>query len=301
MRSWRSSSRRSRTGSRELASGLVLGVVLGLALATSGGPRAQADPITDRELETRRNQVFEDPSLQTELPGWKGSAAEERSSSGRRADGSGAPGSSQGRDWEVPNPISPALLGGVGQILGWALLVGGGVVLVVLLAWLVSQLFEGLGKRRARPRGSEDEGGDEGDAAREDPWLGGAPRDRDLDRLLQAGDYGAAVHLLLLRAVRRLIRHGGRRIPVGRTSREVLATAGLETTSRESLRELVLAVERYLFGGRRLAREDYERCRDAFQRLESSLEGGSDPTAPTAPMAQPADPTDAASLAEAPS
>jgi|GEM_PF-5745203 len=253
------------------------GFTVALALAgtltpvASGPALLHADPLPDRELELRRDRVLDDPTLQTELPGWEEAGVQGGHDRDPERRTQSAAREGRDRDWRLPNLPAAALLGTVGEIFQWALLALGGVALVVLLAWLALQLLPGSRGSRARRRldGSEDDSPeDAGDGAFGDRSL----LDSDLDTLLREGEYGAAVHLLLLRAVRLLSRRRGR-IPAGHTSREVLAASRLEPAAQGALGELVAAVERSLFGGRRLEREDFQRCQDAFGRLRSGLEG----------------------------
>jgi hypothetical protein len=232
---------------------LALGGLLALALASP----LTAAPLPDREIRASRDRVLEDPGLQTELPGFEDLGRANGTASSRTSRREG--------DWRLPDRRSPAALASVAHLFQWVLLALGAVALVMLLVWLFQQL---VGDRwtRATPRGvaaSDDPGAEE-----EAP---GAPAEGDLETLVRRGDYGAAIHLLLLRAVERLSGRG-RRIAAGHTSREVLsASSDLPPPAHGALGELVAAVERYLFGGRDPGPADFERCRDAYGTLERAL------------------------------
>lgn len=239
---------------RSPASSLVPMVLLFLGLAAP----LTAAPIPAREVEARRDRVFEDPSLQTELPGWE---IEGRGGSGTRR-------SRPARDWRVPEPPSPAVLVSAGRLFQWLLLALAAVALVMLVIWLTRELVRK--RRRSTPRVARDDDPTEPDGAR---GATGSPRDDDLETRVRRGEYGAAIHLLLLRALERLAGRG-RRIPAGRTSREVLSSCGdLAPSAHGALAELVAAVESYLFGGREPGRGDFERCRHAFGVVERALSG----------------------------
>lgn len=230
----------------------VLGILLAVGLAS---PLAAA-PTPDREVEARREQVFEDSSLQTELPGWDELGGKGVSRTRR---------SRPRREWRVPDPPAPLAFASVGVLLQWVLLALGAVALAMVLVWLTRELFRS--RRRATPREvtAANDPSEPDEAAREPAAEG------DLEALVRRGEYGAAIHLLLLETLDRLSGRG-RRIPAGRTSREVLsASADLAPPAHGALGELVAAVERYLFGGREPAREDFERCRRAFGVVERAL------------------------------
>lgn len=241
-----------------------VGAVLVLAAALAGlvSPVLAAEPVSDPEIAARRQQVFENESLQVDLPGYERFCRKERSAGVDSRPTELRPGERQ-REFRPP-PIAPAALGAATQIFQWALLALGAVVLVLVLVWLIQQLIASTGQRRT-PQVTVTEKAPEADA----PVREGA--DEDLDLLVHRGDYGAAIHLLLLRAVRLLGRRGSRRIAAGHTSREVLASTDLEPPARGALGELVAAVERFLFGGRELDADDFSRCREAFGVVERSL------------------------------
>jgi hypothetical protein len=102
----------------------------------------------------------------------------------------------------------------------------------------------------------------------DDPYpsrAGGKGAARSWQDLAAQTRYSDAVHCLLLEALQRLdlAARQGRAL----TSREVLQRAALNPERRAALEELILTVERSLFGGADLQAEDYERCLGAFQRF----------------------------------
>lgn len=263
---------------------LARGLALGLALLTAlGAAEVAAGQTAADEVRARRDRVLADPSLQTELPpgpdhrGVSGSGdADGRSRDGRERPGSTASRGERDRDWRVPDapaPSSPASSGpslgaSAARILGWSLVILGGVAVLILLLLLGRRVW---GSRRSEPRAARLPVPEE-----DSPSPAALPGPDEVDRLAQRGEYGAAIHLLLLQAVALVTERTGRRFPPGHTSRQVLATAGLQSPLRSALGVLVRAVERHLFGGRKSGATDFERCRDAFDTLTGGLvpEGG---------------------------
>ncbi len=85
--------------------------------------------------------------------------------------------------------------------------------------------------------------------------------------LAAAGRYGEAVHLLLRWALARLEQRSGGALPESFTSREILRRSRIAAGDRPCLERLVRTVERSWFGGLPVAREEYELCVVAWERL----------------------------------
>lgn len=157
----------------------------------------------------------------------------------------------------------------VAQVLRWLLYAVLAAALVAAVVALGSTLF---GRVRDR-RGGAAVGGARRPVPEAGPapgHRGGPPRRRSLEEveaLAAAGEYGEAVHGLLLLALERLSERTGRRFRPSRTSREILRTGGLDDASRRPLTVLVAAVEQALFATLPLAAADYERCREAYRAL----------------------------------
>ncbi len=94
------------------------------------------------------------------------------------------------------------------------------------------------------------------------------------ERLAAAGDYGEAIHILLLETLSEL----GTRIPgsVHRswTSREILARSPLGEDARGALGMLVRSVEASLFGHADVGPGDYDRSREAFENFVKAVRRG---------------------------
>jgi hypothetical protein len=154
----------------------------------------------------------------------------------------------------VPPPRPPAIHlrsqhGFLGQALTWiAILMG-----VVLLALLSIAVL-----RRLREKPVELEPGEDGAGPEAPPLPTVEELEDEATRLAKAGRYGEAVHVLLLQAIRQL---GSETPPPdSRTSRELLRQFTLAGAAREAFAGLVAAVERNLFGGEVVGREQYEAC-----------------------------------------
>jgi hypothetical protein len=136
-------------------------------------------------------------------------------------------------------------------------------VLVALVATaLLAVLWRGTRERWALRGGSANRRGD--DQARP-AGVAGKATVYSWQELAAQARYSDAVHCLLLAALQRL--DVAARQDRALTSREVLQRAHLSPERRAALEELILAVERSLFGGAALEVDDYERCLIAFQRF----------------------------------
>lgn len=97
-----------------------------------------------------------------------------------------------------------------------------------------------------------------------------APDADETERLARAGDFSAAIHLLLRLAVDRLERHRGAVLPRCLTSREVLARARPPGEVGEALAGLVAAVEVSHFGGTAADEATWRRCRDDYRLIAAA-------------------------------
>jgi hypothetical protein len=103
---------------------------------------------------------------------------------------------------------------------------------------------------------------------------GSAPSRGDIlseaERLAASGRLGEAAHLLLLAAIEGLGGVPGHWTAAGNrshTSRELLELLSLEPEQRDAFGELVRVVETFLFGGREVTAEAFDRCRRGFETL----------------------------------
>lgn len=137
-------------------------------------------------------------------------------------------------------------------VLKWALLAVG----VAVAAWLLWQL---LSPYLLKPRGDdEDSAGWRPDEAEALALL------EDADRLAAAGDYGAAVHLLLHRSVGQIALARPDMVEPSSTARELARQPSLPEQARAAFGVIATAVERNLFALQELGRDDWQQARGAY-------------------------------------
>lgn len=167
---------------------------------------------------------------------------------------------------KLPDPPSeaPAWLKALGRAIGSAVeWVGGGwqvllwllVALAVgtLLAMLLPSLREWIADRRSRP------------AAQPVHWTPEAGTARALldeaDALAAAGRFADAVHLLLFRSIEDISAWRGELVRPSYTARDIARAYALPAPAAGVFAGIVAQVERSLFGGDALGRQDWERAR----------------------------------------
>ena len=176
---------------------------------------------------------------------------------------------------EVRQPREPANFPvWLGKLIAW-IFIGLGIAAAALFIWLIASSFVGgytpPPKKRRKSRG-------QGADAPENAPLPFAPVAMgDVDAAAKRGDYGEAVHLLLLATLQMLSQKGLLRIKPSMTAREIALSAQLNVNAQAPLREIVGAVETYLFAGFDLNAETYDNCRNhhkmLLERLKSSAAG----------------------------
>jgi hypothetical protein len=200
----------------------------------------------------RARAILADSRYQTHLP--------QHEAPQDLAEGQGQPQfpSSSARLPEVVGPV----IGAGAALTRIVFMVVAVAVVVLILAWLVQTLSQ----RMARGRESaEDEA--EVKVKGEDS---GPQRELDVEdatRLAAEGRYGEAIHALLLAAIHHFSARARLTVQPSRTSRELARLLPLSGDSRAKFNELVLAVERTLFGGEPAGPEDYQRSLERFRAL----------------------------------
>ncbi|MEP9357138.1 hypothetical protein [Sphingomonas sp. KR3-1] len=86
----------------------------------------------------------------------------------------------------------------------------------------------------------------------------------EAEALAAQGRYEAAVHLLLQRSLEDIQRHRPRLLRPALTSREIAGADWMPGIVRRAFAAMAAPVERSLFGGRTLARPDWEEARAAY-------------------------------------
>ncbi len=172
---------------------------------------------------------------------------------------------------QEPMPVwQPLHIPDVVKDILWILFVGllsvGGLLLLFFLINALPSLRERLRRvaKRQEPS-SVDQIATEADREQLDLALGEA------DRLARQGDFGAALHLLLLYCLNEMRRRFGLGLPPSLTSREILGLSVLPEIRRTGLSVIVSAVEISHFGGRPVDEATYRSCRE---RCEDVVLGG---------------------------
>ncbi len=93
------------------------------------------------------------------------------------------------------------------------------------------------------------------------------PELEEIMRLARAGEFEAAIHLLLLQGLRQLVRLTGAVMALSLTSREILRRPDLPKGAGRDLATLVDAVEISRFGGRAAGATLFETCLASYRRL----------------------------------
>jgi len=156
----------------------------------------------------------------------------------------------------LPEPIRAAARA-AGYALLAALLIGG----AILLGSGGVAMVRRSGARGAAPPAT---------TADPPPLAVDAPIADESERLAQAGDFSAAIHLLLLLAVDRLQGHGRAALPRCLTSREVLRRARPPGEAGDALAGLVAAVEASHFGATAADEATWRRCRDGYRLIAAA-------------------------------
>lgn len=86
----------------------------------------------------------------------------------------------------------------------------------------------------------------------------------EAEALAAEGRYAEAVHLLLHRSLEDIQRHRPRLLKPALTSREIAGAEWMPGIVRRAFAAMAAPVERSLFGGRMLARADWEEARAAY-------------------------------------
>lgn len=208
----------------------------------------------DDRVERARASVLDD-RYQKDLPGHaSGSASSELPREGEPEHGGSA---DPLRDTRHEPLDRNGPMQGLFRLLLWAVVIVSGGLLVI---WLASELLR-YGGSDAQLAAEPVEDNPGVDLAVIQRPLG------DAEALAARGDYGEAIHALLLRTLQELVRSSAVRVPPALTSREILGRVPLADDPREALAGLITAVEVTHFGGDAATQDDYLRCRAQFQRF----------------------------------
>ncbi|HEY0012551.1 MAG TPA: hypothetical protein VGB79_06815 [Allosphingosinicella sp.] len=89
----------------------------------------------------------------------------------------------------------------------------------------------------------------------------------EADRLAGSGHYSEAAHLLLFRSIEEIDRRRPALVRPALTSRDIAGAPQLPEGPRGAFQRIAMAVERSLFGGRRLDERDWLGCRAAYEEF----------------------------------
>lgn len=89
----------------------------------------------------------------------------------------------------------------------------------------------------------------------------------EADALAAAGQYDEAVHLVLFRSIEDIDAWRGGLVRPSLTSRDIARADALPDSARPVFSRIVAAVERSLFGGRALGRDDWVSAREDYARF----------------------------------
>ena len=141
----------------------------------------------------------------------------------------------------------------------WGLVVLFGVALVVVVAQVIRNGGSIRWRRKARRATA---------AAVAEPVAAAAPVD-EADVLALSGDYGAAVHALLLRCIEIVRQRFPNALRPADTSREIAGLETLPVEARTVVGGIAAPVERAIFALRAVGQEEWENCRTLSARLRA--------------------------------
>ena len=151
--------------------------------------------------------------------------------------------------------------GGIGAIIGKLAIIA---LIGVVIAVLVSFVLGFLG--RDRQSDADADGGLEDDTLPLPPLPAHA-------KLAQEGDFVAALHVVVLEVLRRVVNNDPARLRHDLTAREIVSNARLEPAPRDVLRQLVAAAERAIFAEEPTQRSDYEAVLQLARAFDSTGRG----------------------------
>ena len=157
-------------------------------------------------------------------------------------------------------PAAVPVIGAGAELTRIVFIVLAAAVVVLVLVWLMQAWFQRAAKERRGAEGEPEAGGDEAGPVRELDV-------EDATRLAAEGRYGEAIHALLLAAIQHFAARAHMQVQPSRTSRELARLLPLTGESRAKFNELVIAVERTLFGGEPAVAEDFQLSLERFRAL----------------------------------
>ena len=223
-------------------------LLLTAAALVSLPARAWSEPATASAVKARAREILADSRYQTHLPQHEAPKDLEEGQT-PPAFGGGV---------NLP-PVSAPVIGAGAELTRTLFIVLAVAVGVLIIVWVVRTGFQKMAS--AESAESEPEVKDEEAGPERQLDVG------DATRLAAEGRYGEAIHALLLAAIQHFAARAHLQVQPSRTSRELARVLPLSGESRAKFNELVLAVERTLFGGEPAGAEDYQRSLERFRSL----------------------------------
>lgn len=89
----------------------------------------------------------------------------------------------------------------------------------------------------------------------------------EAEALAAQGNYSEAAHLLLFRSIEDIDARRPKLVRPALTSRDIVGAGEIPDRPRAAFSDIVGLVERSLFGGRDLVRDDWDRCKSAYEQF----------------------------------
>ncbi len=133
---------------------------------------------------------------------------------------------------------------------------------VAMLLYRLARWIDGSDLLRRKSPAGEPAGG--GDAWRVEEAPARALL-QEADALAAAGRFAEAAHLLLFRSIEVIDRRTPNFVRPALTSRDIARAPALPTAAAAAFRQIVMLVERSLFGGAPVSESDWQGCRSAYE------------------------------------
>ena len=147
----------------------------------------------------------------------------------------------------------------------WTLLVVGSGLIVF---FVVSELSKFARSRRDGEKKAQDAARDRMESRDDKPAAGTLA---DAEALAGAGQYGEAIHTLLLACLEELRRRRDPEQPFSLTSREIARRLALDEGAKSAFVAIVAAAELSHFGGWRPDASDYRACLESYRGMTTDL------------------------------
>jgi hypothetical protein len=169
---------------------------------------------------------------------------------------------------KIPNQKPIDFPNWLAVLLKW-LFIAGGIAAIAAFIWLLVSSMTGGGtpmapnkKNIVRPTFSKTDNTE---------TVSSPVNLQDAEAMAQKGDFGEAIHFLLLALLQHLSKLDLLRLRPSHTSREILQKAQFNTSATEAFQFLIGAVESYLFAKTTIDANTYNVCRSKYDILLSEV------------------------------